>query len=337
MQTHLLKTSAIDTPSGSLELLVCLPQSRTNKQPILCIHGAHCAAACYKKLLPIFAQAGYPSYALSLRGHGKSWQPSTFDLHVFTTSNTYVADVMSAIDLISSEHPDQSPILIGHSLGGGVLQRALGAWNPSWKAPAGLVLIAPAPLSGGAMDIARKWQAAEAKLKASQPALALTPPSGSSPQGWIPWFRSLFDFELPSGLETPAGIRSKFFLPETPEEAVTGWLRDSKGRLESMSVTIGSFWPFADASAVFNAIDSDARPRGRKVFLISANGDVLITEDVIRETYEAYHAVCQGEEEIAQLELKSGHHIMLDVAHQQCASSIIRWIEEEKIDSEEVL
>ena len=321
-----IETVQIATPSGSLELLTCNPSALTKQQPILCVHGALCAAACFKALLPSFAQAGYASYAVSLRGHGGSWQPSTFAFHALTGINSYVADVRAALDFISVEHPDTQPIFIGHSMGGAILQRILGSWNtlgaPKVE-PAGLILLAGAPLSGGGMDVAKRWQAAEAALSKERPRAV-----PARPQAFLPRLRSFFDFQPNTGLETPAQVRNKFFSPEAPEDTVNDWLRDSKGRMESIRVAIEHMWPFSDAAAVVAAIHSDARPLGRKILSISAGKDVLISKDLTRETFDAYRLASQGEEEIMRVSLPdSAHHIMLDVAHERCAELIIKWIE----------
>src|SRR6186713_602663 len=96
-ETTSLETFQIDTHSGSLELLASLPHIPTKQQTLLFIHGAHCAAACFNAILPLISRAGYASYALSLRGHGRSWQPSTFTFHALTSLNSYVADVLAGI------------------------------------------------------------------------------------------------------------------------------------------------------------------------------------------------------------------------------------------------
>ncbi|KAF2268987.1 hypothetical protein CC78DRAFT_529612 [Lojkania enalia] len=72
-ETPPLETLQTATPSGPLELLACLPHPPTKQQPLLFVHGVHYAAACFNAVLPLIARAGYPSYALSLRGHGRSW------------------------------------------------------------------------------------------------------------------------------------------------------------------------------------------------------------------------------------------------------------------------
>lgn len=99
-----------------LEIICRLPLTPSTKPPILCIHGAFNQARCWDKyFLPYFAQAGYPAYALSLRSHGNS--TSTGRLH-WTSLADYVQDVAQV-----SQSLAQPPILIGHSMGGMIIQK----------------------------------------------------------------------------------------------------------------------------------------------------------------------------------------------------------------------
>ncbi|MEO1270159.1 MAG: hypothetical protein AAFX99_18895 [Myxococcota bacterium] len=60
------------TPSG-LELLRCQPSGPPVGPSVLCVHGAFSGAWCWAEhFLEAFAQAGYPAWAVSLRGHGAS-------------------------------------------------------------------------------------------------------------------------------------------------------------------------------------------------------------------------------------------------------------------------
>jgi pimeloyl-ACP methyl ester carboxylesterase len=99
-----------------LEVITRLPQHPTAKPPILFIHGAFSGAWCWNEhFLPYFARQGYPAYAVSLRGHGNS-QGS--ELLLQASLDDYVADVSSVIEKIA-----QPVILIGHSMGGMVVQK----------------------------------------------------------------------------------------------------------------------------------------------------------------------------------------------------------------------
>lgn len=106
-----------------LEIITRLPQHPTTKPPILFIHGAFLGAWCWDEhFLPYFAQQGYPAYAASLRGHGKS-QGS--ELLLQASLDDYVADVASVVAKIA-----QPVVLVGHSMGGIIVQKYIESQSP---------------------------------------------------------------------------------------------------------------------------------------------------------------------------------------------------------------
>ncbi|HQR05084.1 MAG TPA: alpha/beta hydrolase [Rhodocyclaceae bacterium] len=104
--------------SASLEILHHPAQGPVRNRPLLFIHGAFTGAWCWEDhFLPYFARAGYDAYALSLSGHGKSSDRGRFDS---LSIADYVEDVSQTIESL-----DTAPLLIGHSMGGFVLQKYL--------------------------------------------------------------------------------------------------------------------------------------------------------------------------------------------------------------------
>jgi len=104
--------------------------------PLLFVHGGWHAAWCWDEhFLNFFAENGFQAVAVSLRGHGRS--PASQRLRTYSIAD-YVDDVKAAAALLDSE-----PILVGHSMGGFVVQKLL----ESHHAPAG-VLMASAPPQG---------------------------------------------------------------------------------------------------------------------------------------------------------------------------------------------
>jgi non-heme chloroperoxidase len=100
------------------EVLVRTPAGRAQATPLLFIHGAYTAAWCWEEhFLPFFAEAGYAAYALSLSGHGAT--PGRKHLDSFSI-NDYVEDVVATVAALPSP-----PVLIGHSMGGFVVQKYL--------------------------------------------------------------------------------------------------------------------------------------------------------------------------------------------------------------------
>lgn len=102
----------------NLEVLVHAPQGAARKTPLLFVHGAYTAAWCWEeRFLPFFAEAGYAAYAVSLSGHGKSHGRDHLDS--FSIAD-YVADVAHVVGRMPAP-----PVLIGHSMGGFVVQKYL--------------------------------------------------------------------------------------------------------------------------------------------------------------------------------------------------------------------
>ncbi|MBI5861988.1 MAG: alpha/beta hydrolase [Rhodocyclales bacterium] len=102
------------------EILTHRPEADTPRHatPLLFIHGAFTAAWCWEEhFLPFFARAGYTAHALSLSGHGTSPGRERLDS---LSIDDYVNDVALTVASLPA-----SPVLIGHSMGGFVVQKYL--------------------------------------------------------------------------------------------------------------------------------------------------------------------------------------------------------------------
>lgn len=119
----------------NLEVISKYPLEKTHATPLLFVHGAWHGAWCWENFLPYFAEHGYEVHALSLRGHGNS---EGRDGIRWYSAQEYVADVEEVVRGINP-----SPVLIGHSMGGYIVQKYL----ESHTAPAG-VLLASIPTVG---------------------------------------------------------------------------------------------------------------------------------------------------------------------------------------------
>lgn len=101
-----------------LELLERRPATVRLRTPVLFVHGAYAGAWCWEEyFLPYFAEQGIHACAVSLRGHGGSAGRQQLAV---TTLADYVDDVEQAV----SRFP-QPPVLVGHSMGGMVVQKYL--------------------------------------------------------------------------------------------------------------------------------------------------------------------------------------------------------------------
>jgi pimeloyl-ACP methyl ester carboxylesterase len=119
----------------ALELLSCTAEA--TRSPLLFVHGAYVGAWCWAEhWLPWFAAQGHPAYALSLRAHGRSGGRER--LNEFGLA-AYAEDLLAAIARLEC-----APILIGHSMGALVVQKAL---ERGIECPA-RVLICPVPPYG---------------------------------------------------------------------------------------------------------------------------------------------------------------------------------------------
>ncbi len=119
-----------------IEVLSVLPKGEAHKTPLLFVHGAYAGAWLWQEhYLPFFAECGWPAYALSLSGHGASRGSEYLDA---LSIENYVDDVRE----VASTLPVR-PILIGHSMGGMVVQKFL----EHEDAPA-VVLMAAVPPRG---------------------------------------------------------------------------------------------------------------------------------------------------------------------------------------------
>ena len=108
--------------SPHIDIEKCLPSTITDQPSILCVPGMWHDNRCYKeKLLPYLAAAGYPAYALSLKGHGKSEGTTAW----FTSLKDYDADIARVLADERYFPKGSSVVLVGHSMGGLLVQRYL--------------------------------------------------------------------------------------------------------------------------------------------------------------------------------------------------------------------
>jgi pimeloyl-ACP methyl ester carboxylesterase len=153
--------------------------------PLLFVHGGWHGAWCWDDhFLDYFADAGYRAVALSLRGHGTS--PTTKPVHKVSIAD-YLDDVHSVADDLGG-----GPVLIGHSLGGFVIQRYL----ENHRAPAA-VLVGSVPPQGVLSLALRVWR--------RRPSMTM--------EAWS-------DPTLLKFLATPALTREYLFCADTPEATV---------------------------------------------------------------------------------------------------------------------
>ena len=110
--------------------------SPSHRPPLLFIHGSYCGAWIWTRFfLPAFEQAGWQGAAISLRGHGQS--PGLERINTFGIAD-YLEDIEEGTKLF-----DRPPVLIGHSLGGYLIQK-----YALQKPVSGMVLLSSPSLMG---------------------------------------------------------------------------------------------------------------------------------------------------------------------------------------------
>ncbi|NTU89329.1 MAG: alpha/beta hydrolase [Actinobacteria bacterium] len=121
MKLEVLKKESIGSPKGML----------------LFIHGMGHGAWCWKNFMGYFSENGYSCVALSLRGHGKSEGREDLDRY---SLDDYVEDVHRTVSELGVK-----PIVIGHSMGGYVVQKYIELYEDNVQAA---VLFSSVPVSG---------------------------------------------------------------------------------------------------------------------------------------------------------------------------------------------
>jgi pimeloyl-ACP methyl ester carboxylesterase len=164
-----------------LELIDKGSCSDTHPTPLLFVHGGWHAAWCWDEhFLDFFADNGYRALALSLRGHGGS--PAAKPIHTISIAD-YVEDVVTVAEGLPTP-----PVVIGHSMGGFVVQKYL----ETHQAPAGVLLASIPPKGIG--PFLMRW---------------------TKRQPW-PMTRALLTGKSLHIFRSPEIVREKFFSQRTP-------------------------------------------------------------------------------------------------------------------------
>lgn len=254
--------------------------SKSHAAPLLFVHGGQHAAWCWDEhFLDFFAAKGYRAVAVSLRGHGtssKSKPPRACSI------TDYVADVRTVADNLP-----QTAVVIGHSLGGFVVQKYL----ESHAAPAA-VLVASAPPQGAAAALVRN-------------AVALLRNTTQHP--WLTVRSRLTGQPLPDFNELER-VRAMFFSPHTPES----WVVRCAERLQNEP---SGRWVL---DMVFLNL-----PKPRRVstplLVLGAQCDRSVTPQEVHATARAYRTQ-------AEIFPDMGHDMMLEPGWVAAAQRIHTWL-----------
>jgi pimeloyl-ACP methyl ester carboxylesterase len=182
-----------------LEVIAKKPDGNAHSTPLVFVHGAWHGAWCWEQFQSYFAEQGYASYALNLRGHGNS---EGRDRLRWFRATDYVDDIACVVDQLP-----RPPALIGHSGGGYLIQKYLES-----RSAAAAVFLASVSVNGAfrmfnRMAMRHPWKAIKAHL---------------TMEGF-------------AYIETPKLAREYFFSPDIPTERLNRYF----AQLQSESYLYG--------------------------------------------------------------------------------------------------
>jgi pimeloyl-ACP methyl ester carboxylesterase len=191
--------------------------------------------------LTYFAENGYDAHALSLRGHGESKEMGY--LHQIGL-NDYVDDLNEAVLRLGV-----TPVLIGHSLGGVVVQR----WLKRFEAP-GAVLMGSGPPHGMLPSSIRML------LRAPTLAMQLALAQAFGPQ-----------------VATAEAARKALFSDCLPEETVNRHF--ARASAESLRVGLELAWP---------DFPGPTWNREMPILVLGAANDFFVSPTMVQATAQVY-------------------------------------------------
>ena len=229
-----------------LEVIAREACQASERPPLLFVHGACHAAWCWAEhFLDFFAARGFCSYAVSLRGHGAS---GGRDRLRWASVAQYVDDVRQVAATLT-----RAPIVIGHSLGGLVVQKYLEAH----AAPAA-VLLAPSPARG------MLWSGSRLFLR--------------HPLLFLEMFLTLDPCRL---YASPGRARKLLFSRELSEARVADYAARFGGE---------SFRAFGE---MVYSLPNPGRIRGTPLLVLGGSNDAIVPSREIERTAEAYGGVAR--------------------------------------------
>ncbi len=268
--------------SSHLEVIIKEPESTHALEPfeIVLVHGSCHTAECWHHFQEAFAQAGYRSLAINLRGHGNSYGREAL-------LRTRLQDYVSDVEQVVIEKVSRPFVLVGHSVGGYVVQSYL--YQADLPRPAGAVLLASPTIT--------QVQRVRPDLKSVLPYSGL-------------FLRMAITGNARALYPTPKETRRWFFTPDTPQEIVDDCFR----HLQDDSIR-ASF----DSSRLPSP-EKQGRPPGETpMLLLGADRDTFFPPSSIQASASAYNAD-------AMIFLNRGHDLMLDQGWKEVADYMVQWM-----------
>ena len=229
-----------------LEIISRQPSGSQHPTPLLFIHGMFHGAWCWDvHFLDYFARHGFAAYAVNLRGHGKSEGREKLRW-------TRIADFVDDVAVAVRQLPCPA-VLIGHSLGGFVVQKYL----EDHDAPGGVLLSSPPPsgMLQPALRIARRRPLVFAKTNLM--------------------------FSLAPVIATPELAREAFFSPDFPDDLLRAYWKQMQDE---------SYRAFLDMVALDLPKPEKVKA---PLLILGAARDNMLQPHEIEATARAYHTQAQ--------------------------------------------
>ena len=196
--------------------------------------------------LPFFVQNGYPCYAISLRGHEthRGW----WTIHS-ARMRDYVMDVETAVAQIP-----ESPVLIGHSMGGHVVQKYL----QKHDAPAAILMASIPPFGA--------WKSLLRTLRIHT----------------LDFLRDALLFRRNVLRVSPEQLQKHCFSPDLPRDRLMKY--HPRLHLESLPAMLDML--------ILDRPRTEGISPKTPLLILGAQHDILFHPDDVRITAQALHAPC---------------------------------------------
>ncbi|ETN41139.1 uncharacterized protein HMPREF1541_03074 [Cyphellophora europaea CBS 101466] len=304
------RTFVATTDGEQLEFLVCRPQHAGQHPPVLLMHGAFGHASVWLNWMTYLHDNGYggTTYAISVRGHGASYSPSSyFRMLLLTTQHDVANDVLAAFQAVK-EAEGTEPVLIAHSSGTITYQELLSRGTIATPA---LGLIGGVP-HFGITPMFENWA------------------------GFDRWMKTRLLLHLghpKSNISTVKLLHRAFFGPDQPLEATVEfakWAADSEAMrwpLSSTGTKRNGQFEWLDCRDVVASI-APRHSTSDSILIVSGTADRLMRGTSERLAAEYRTAMAErinnsGSKATTGVRLveidRSGHHVQNDV-HWQCAA-----------------
>ncbi|KAF5180651.1 Alpha/beta hydrolase family protein [Thalictrum thalictroides] len=265
---------------------------RTEKPPLVFIHGSFHAAWCWAvHWLPFFSGFGYDCYAVSLLGQGESDASSG---PVAGTLQTHAMDVANFVE----KEIKLPPVLVGHSFGGLIVQSYISNMRNPRFSDIGSTNMHP-ELAGAIL-------------------VCSVPPSGNSGLVWRYLFsKPIAAFKVTMSLAAKAFATS---LPLCKETFFSNEMDDHLVRRYQELMKDSSRMPLFDLKKLNESLPVPSVPKSFvDILIVGANNDFIVDDEGLNETASFYGVSPVSIEGVA-------HDMMLDCSWEKGAQVILSWL-----------